>query len=133
MYILPCLYGFIGSSIATFRYMGVRVDEYLLNFTDRSVFIQNGILGIIAGVVVGLFASALIPTTGTTAALSLSAIAFLAGYSVSGLFAFFDNISTRIFQGLTTPGNDCEEHLATVLCDFIGSDQIEIAHQRVLP
>jgi hypothetical protein len=99
MYILPCLYGFIGSSIATFRYMGVRVDQYLLNFTDRSVFIQNGILGIIAGVVVGLFASALIPTTGTTAALSLSAIAFLAGYNVSGLFAFFDNISTRIFQG----------------------------------
>ena len=99
MYILPVLYGFVGSSVASIRYIRTRVDQYLLSFTDRSVFIQNGIFGVIAGVVVGLFASALINTTGTTAALSLSAVAFLAGYNVSGLFAFFDNISTRIFQG----------------------------------
>lgn len=78
------------------------MDQYLLNFTNRSVFIQNGIFGVIAGVVVGLFASTFISTTGTTAALSLSAIAFLAGYNVSGLFAFFDNISSRIFVGADT-------------------------------
>jgi hypothetical protein len=103
MYILPCLYGCIGSSIATLRYMREKVDRYLLNFTDRLVFTQNGIFGIIAGVVVGLFASAFVSTTGPTAALSLSAIAFLAGYNVSGLFAFFDDISKRIFQGGDTP------------------------------
>jgi hypothetical protein len=98
LYIMPCLYGFIGASVATFRYLRRQVDKSYLNFTDRSVFIQNGILGVVAGIVVGLFVSSFGGGTGTATALGLSAIAFLSGYNVSGLFAFFDEISARIFR-----------------------------------
>jgi hypothetical protein len=98
LYIMPCLYGFLGASVATFRYLRRQVDKSYLNFTDRSVFIQNGILGIVAGIVVGLFVSSFSSGTGTATALGLSAIAFLSGYNVSGLFSFFDEVSARIFR-----------------------------------
>jgi hypothetical protein len=98
LYIMPCLYGFLGASVATFRYLKRQVDKSYLNFTDRSVFIQNGILGVVAGIVVGLFVSSFSSGTGTASALGLSAVAFLSGYNVSGLFNFFDEVSARIFR-----------------------------------
>jgi hypothetical protein len=62
------------------------------------MIIQGGILGVIAGSVVGLFAANLTNSTQSIGSLSVPALAFLAGYNVPGLFALFDDISNRIFR-----------------------------------
>jgi len=97
LYILPCLYGFLGSVAATMRYLRPRADSYLINFTDRGTILQNMILGVVAGAVIGLFAAYLLKT-GPLQGIGVSGLAFLAGYNVSGLFALFDDISNRLFR-----------------------------------
>jgi hypothetical protein len=61
------------------------------------MIILNGVLGVVAGAVIGLFAAYLTSVTQSLASLSISALAFLAGYNTVGLFAFFDNLSNRVF------------------------------------
>ena len=98
LYMLPCLYGLLGSIAATLRYLRARVDSYEVNFTARAMILQNCILGIAAGAVVGLF-SAYISKSSTIENIGVSALAFLAGYNVSGLFTFLDDLSNRVFRG----------------------------------
>jgi hypothetical protein len=98
LYILPCLYGFIGAAAATMRYLRTKADSYLLNFTDRGTILQNVILGIVAGAVIGLFFTYIMKSS-SIEGIGVSALGFLAGYNVTGLFALFDDISNRIFGG----------------------------------
>ena len=60
------------------------------------------VLGMIAGSCVGLFFSPAAATgvqgSASIGTLSLSAIAFLAGYAVDGLFGLLDEIVRRIFK-----------------------------------
>lgn len=97
LYILPCLYALLGSMAATMRYLRLRVDTYQINFTDRGRILQNVVLGIIAGAIVGLF-SAYLSKSSAVENIGVSAIACLAGYNVSALFRFLDDISDRIFN-----------------------------------
>ena len=79
------------------RYLQLRVDAYQINFTDRGRILQNVVLGIIAGAIVGLF-SAYLSKSSAVENIGVSAIACLAGYNVSALFRFLDDISDRIFN-----------------------------------
>ena len=97
LYILPCLYGFLGSAAATMRYLRNKVGRHLVDSTDRGTILQNGVLGIVAGAVIGLFA-AYLTKPNQFEGLSVSALALLAGYNVTGLFALLDDISNRIFR-----------------------------------
>jgi hypothetical protein len=98
LYILPCLFAFIGSVTAGVKYVRTQIDNYCLNFTDRGRLIQNEILGLMTGSVIGLFATYLLHSEQGIETLSISAIAFLAGYNISALFNLFDSLSLRIFQ-----------------------------------
>lgn len=97
IYLLPVLYGCLGAGAATLRQLRRKVDLCLVTPTDRGRVLQDMTLGLLSGAVIGLFAgyiNAVSPTTG----LGLSALAFLAGYNVPGMFGFLDEVSRRIFQ-----------------------------------
>jgi hypothetical protein len=98
LYVLPCLFGFLGSATAAIKYVRRQIDNHLLNFTDRGRIIQNEVLGLVAGSVVGLFATYLTSANQAIATLSVSGIAFLAGYNIPALFRLFEDLSTRILQ-----------------------------------
>ncbi len=104
LYLMPCLYGLIGAAAATLRMLRRKVDAATLGYTDRGGLKQNLILGVMCGATIGLFAGYLLganPTQG----LGLSALALLAGYNVSGVFAFLDELSARLFHPTeTAPG-----------------------------
>jgi hypothetical protein len=97
LYILPVLYGYLGAAVATMRGLRNKVDAYLVNFTEVAVVRQNQILGVVAGAVIGLFSAYL--QKGPMESIGPSALAFLAGYNVSGLFRLLDDISNRVFRG----------------------------------
>jgi hypothetical protein len=99
LYILPCLFAFIGSVTAGVKYVRTQIDSYCLSFTDRGRLIQNEILGLMAGSVIGLFATYLLHSEQGLETLGISAMAFLAGYNIPALFNLFDNLSLRLLQG----------------------------------
>jgi hypothetical protein len=102
LYILPCLFAFIGSVTAGVKYIRLQIDSYCLNFTDRGRLIQNEILGLMAGSVIGLFATYLLHSEQGIETLGISGMAFLAGYNIPALFNLFDNLSIRLLQGSQT-------------------------------
>jgi hypothetical protein len=98
LYILPCLYGFLGAAVAALRYLRVQVDNHWLSFTDRGRIIQTQIPGVVMGSIVGLFAAYITSSNQSFGALSVSAFAFLAGYNLTSLLSLFDDLSGRLFQ-----------------------------------
>ncbi len=97
LYLLPTLYGCLGAAAATLRTLRRKVDASLVTMTDRGRVQQDVILGLLCGAIIGLFAGYL--GKGTAAdGLGLSALALLAGYNVSGMFAFLDELSNRVFR-----------------------------------
>jgi hypothetical protein len=98
LYVLPCLYGFLGAGVSTLRSLRIKVDASLVNLTERAAILQDCLLGVVSGAVVGLFA-AYLSKGGALDGIGVSTLAFLAGYNVTGLFALFDDISNRIFRG----------------------------------
>ena len=104
LYLMPCLYGLIGAAAATLRMLRRKVDAATLGYTDRGGLKQNLILGVMCGATIGLFSGYILGAT-PTQGLGLSALALLAGYNVSGVFAFLDELSARLFRPTdTVPG-----------------------------
>jgi hypothetical protein len=104
LYVLPTLYGGLGAMAATLRGLRWRVDQWLVTVTDRGRVQQDIILGVLCGAIMGLFFGYIgkaSPETG----LGLSALALLAGYNVSGVFAFLDGLSNRVFQPAHAPSD----------------------------
>jgi hypothetical protein len=97
LYVLPTLYGGLGAMAATLRSLRRRVDRWLVTVTDRGRVQQDVILGVLSGAIIGLFFGYL-GKANPDAGLGLSALALLAGYNVAGVFAFFDELSNRVFQ-----------------------------------
>jgi hypothetical protein len=102
----PALYGFIGAIVAALRSIYTKVSSSTLAPWDTRLMWTRVLLGAMAGTFIGLFFS----PSGTSVAgvpgigsLSLSAIAFLAGYAVDKLFGLLDEIIGRIF-GTSKPG-----------------------------
>jgi hypothetical protein len=98
---LPMLYGFIGAVVAALRSVYYKVSNSMLAPWDTRLIWTRVMLGTTAGAIIGLFFS----PSGTTlegstglGTLSLSAVAFLAGYAVEGLFTMLDQIIHIIFK-----------------------------------
>ena len=65
--------------------------------------------GLRCGAIIGLFAGYIGKAT-PDSGLGLSALALLAGYNVSGVFAFLDELSKRVFQ--PTPAGQTDKGIA---------------------
>ncbi len=97
LYVLPALYGCLGAAAATLRTLRRKVDLSLVTATDRGRVQQDIILGLLCGAIIGLFVGYVGKATPGDG-LGLSALALLGGYNVSGVFAFLDGLSNRVFQ-----------------------------------
>jgi hypothetical protein len=97
LYVLPALYGCLGAAAATFRMLRRKVDQSLVSVTDRGRVMQDIVLGLLCGAIMGLFVGYIGKGT-PDLGLGLSALALLAGYNVSGVFAFLDELCNRVFR-----------------------------------
>jgi hypothetical protein len=102
-YIMPILYGLLGSAAFVLRRHYDRLAENVLSPRDlRANSIRLG-LGVLMGGCIGLVysGSAAAQTTGilgAAATLSTAAIAFLAGYGVEGVFKALDGLISQVFR-----------------------------------
>jgi hypothetical protein len=104
-YVLPALYGCLGAAAATLRALRRKVELTLVAMTDRGRVFQDIILGLLCGAVVGLFAGEF-GKDSSTDGLGLWALALLAGYNVSGMLAFLDDLSNRVFRPVHAQSTD---------------------------
>jgi hypothetical protein len=93
LYVLPALYGCLGAAAATFRMLRSKVDRSLVSVTDRGRVMQDIVLGLLCGAIIGLFIGYIGKAT-PDLGLGLSALALLAGYNVSNKL-----LRTRIAGG----------------------------------
>ena len=103
-YILPIMFGLIGTIAALVRGIQDKVSESILAPRDRALALIRLPLGMMAGVCVGLFFN---PATlasqhsgglGGALTLSASGVAFLAGYGAEGFFRMLDLLILRVFS-----------------------------------
>ena len=96
--ILPILYGVIGAGAAVGRRLSQKVRDTLLTPRDSVLSWINIGLGGIVGGCIGLFVS---PDSTTTMPLlghlSTSALCFLGGFSVEGVFQMLERLTTAAF------------------------------------
>ncbi len=106
-YLLPSLYGWLGSIAFVLRRHNDRLAASLLTDRDRSSNNIRLLLGALIGASIGLFysQSAAAQTSGMlgqAVTLSTSAMAFLAGYGVEVVFRAMDSIMKQVFRVNTT-------------------------------
>jgi hypothetical protein len=97
LYILPCLYAFIGAAAAAVIGIRRKLNASLLAYSDRGWVKQALILGFVFGGVIGLFAGYLSKSPDSDG-LGLSALALLAGYNVPAVSEMLEDLSKRIFR-----------------------------------
>lgn len=102
-YVLPVLFGVVGTIASFLRDIGNRITGSLLAPRDETLGIIRLILGAIAGLAVGLFftpaaVAAQVSAGAGVLTLSASGIAFLAGYGADGFFRMIDAMITRVFS-----------------------------------
>src|SRR5271166_990224 len=107
-YIMPILYGLLGSMAFVLRRYHDRLAAYLLSPRDLRANPIRLALGVLIGGCIGLVysGSAAAQTTGilgAAATLSTAAIAFLAGYGVEGVFIALDALIAQVFRA-NSPG-----------------------------
>lgn len=101
--VLPFLYGLLGAGAAVLRSLSHKTRESRLSPRDILLSIQQLALGAVVGACIGLFVAA--PGAGETqdsllgpVALSGSAISFVAGFGVEGVFQALEALIGRIFN-----------------------------------
>jgi len=102
-YVMPILYGLLGSIAYILRRHYDRLAAHLLSPRDVRANRIRLMLGVLIGGCVGLIfsGSSAAQSTGilgAAATLSTSAIAFLAGYGVEGVFKALDGLITQVFR-----------------------------------
>jgi len=102
-YVMPILYAFLGSLAFVLRRYYDRLAAHLLSPRDRSANSIRLLLGTLIGGCIGLVysgsgAAQNTGILGMAVTLSTSAIAFLAGYGVDGVFKSLDAIITQVFR-----------------------------------
>jgi hypothetical protein len=99
------MYGFLGATAAVMVNLNQKVRASRLSPRDRRMTHVQLMLGIITGACIGLFLS---PSasgtsgatlTGRSVALSASALSFLAGFGVEGVFKMLENTMITVFGG----------------------------------
>jgi hypothetical protein len=103
-YLLPVLYGYLGSLGFVLRRFNDKLAAGLLAPRDLRGSQIRLLLGALTGACIGLFINNPLGTaqatgiTATAVTLSASAISFLAGYGVEGVFNAFDSAINHIFK-----------------------------------
>jgi hypothetical protein len=102
-YVMPILYAFLGSLAFVLRRHYDRLAAHLLSPRDRSANSIRLLLGTLIGGCIGLVysgsgAAQATGVLGMAVTLSTSAIAFLAGYGVDGVFKSLDAVITQVFR-----------------------------------
>lgn len=102
-YVLPAMFGFIGTLAAMMRAIQAKVRDSVLGPRDLPLTALGLVIGPVAGLAVGLFYTPTGATTGGTAglagsvSLSASGLGFLAGYGADAFFKFVDALLIRVF------------------------------------
>jgi hypothetical protein len=101
-YVMPILYGYLGSLAFVLRRFHDRLTAHLLSPRDLRANAIRLRLGALIGGCIGLVysgsgAAQTQGMLGLAVTLSTSAIAFLAGYGVEGVFRSFDALLTQVF------------------------------------
>ncbi|CAH2601232.1 conserved membrane protein of unknown function [Rhodovastum atsumiense] len=103
-YILPILYGFLGSAAFVLRRFEDRLGRSLLTPRVRRCNNIRLALGALSGACIGLFSASSAAASqergflGLAVTLSASALAFLAGYSVEAVFRTLDALMNHVFR-----------------------------------
>jgi hypothetical protein len=87
----------IRSPAATFRMLRRKSMDRPLTLPTVAAVTQDIVLGLRCGAIMGLFVGYIGKGT-PDLILGLSALALLAGYNVSGVFAFLDKLCNRVFR-----------------------------------
>jgi hypothetical protein len=99
------MYGFLGAAAAAMLNLNQKIRSSRLSPRDPRMNQVQLVLGVITGACIGLF---LTPSgigasgaalSGSSVALSASALSFLAGFGVEGVFKMLQNISMTAFGG----------------------------------
>jgi hypothetical protein len=104
-YILPMAYGFLGASAAVMLNVNQKIRSSLLKPRDCRMIRVQLVLGIITGACIGLFltpsdaGTSGTPLSGGSVALSASALSFLAGFGVEGVFKMLESTFINVFGG----------------------------------
>jgi cell division protein FtsB len=105
-YLLPVIFGFLGAAIFVILDFFGKIRDGRLDPRDNFLGWIRLVLGLTTGAAVGLFFSAYTPppaASGATTnligslALTASAVAFLAGFGVEGVFSMLESLVTRVF------------------------------------
>jgi hypothetical protein len=104
-HVLPMMYGFLGAAAAVMVNLNQKVRSSRLSPRDRRMSYVQLVLGVVTGACIGLFLSPSAFGTsgaalsGRTIALSASALSFLAGFGVEGVFKMLENVLIAAFGG----------------------------------
>lgn len=103
-YVLPMLFGLLGTIAAAVRDIQGKVQESTLSPRDFALSLVRLPLGVMAGLAVGLFLSpsateAILQSSGISSVVTLTAggLAFLAGYGAEAFFRMLDQVITVKF------------------------------------
>jgi hypothetical protein len=101
--VIPILFGYLGTVASLLRSISAKVRDRVLSPRDYGSFRSAQFVGMVAGLVVGLFfnigdASVEIGKgAGGTITISAAGLAFLSGFGAAYFFRFLDDLLTRIF------------------------------------
>jgi hypothetical protein len=102
--VLPTLYGLLGAGAAVVRTMSARIRESLLSPRHLQLTFVQLTLGALIGGCIGLFVtpsgapSSAAPGLLGSVPLSASALCFLAGFGVDGVFQALEGLMQRVFS-----------------------------------
>jgi len=104
------MYGFLGAAAAVMLNVNQKIRSSRLSPRDRRMTPVQLVLGVVTGACIGLFltpsgagaAGALL--SGGSVALSASALSFLAGFGVEGVFKILENLLVTVFGGQQPQG-----------------------------
>jgi hypothetical protein len=102
-YALPMMYGLLGAAAAAMMNVNQKIRSSRLSPRDRRMSQVQLVLGVITGGCIGLFltpsgaGTTTTPLSGGGVAFSASALSFLAGFGVEGVFKMVQNILVTVF------------------------------------
>ncbi|UGQ48343.1 hypothetical protein [Massilia endophytica] len=102
--VLPLCYGILGAGAAVVRTMSSKIRESLLSPRDLNLALLQLALGATVGACIALFVNPSGPAGGNDAgllgtwALSSSALSFIAGFGVEGVFLALESFVRRVFN-----------------------------------
>jgi hypothetical protein len=102
--VLPTLYGLLGAGAAVVRTMSARIRESLLSPRHLQLTLVQLTLGAVIGGCIGLFVtpsgapSSAAPGLLGSVPLSASALCFIAGFGVDGVFQALESLLRRVFN-----------------------------------